>query len=151
MMRSPTDTKWHMPAMIVLAFMLMLVLSPIDNCSMAQSVTLSAEQESQARELFKELHCMVCSGQSLADSDAQLAVDMRELIRSRIHAGESNDTIKDFLVSRYGEAILMEPPFNPVNIILWLAPFVLLVVGGLWIGRNLFAKPSTFSHPPHDE
>ena len=131
----------------LIAFMVIVVMG-ITGTASADTLTLPAEQEAQARALFKDLHCMVCNGQSLVDSDAQLAVDMRDLIRKKIASGEKPEAITQFLTSRYGEAILMEPPFNPMNWVLWLAPLALLIGGGTWIFRCLFAKKPP--HPPHD-
>ncbi|QIB35115.1 cytochrome c-type biogenesis protein [Ancylobacter pratisalsi] len=87
-------------------------------------------QEARARTLSKELRCMVCQNQSIDDSDAPLAKDLRILVRERIKAGDSNDQVLDYLVSRYGEFVLMRPTWHGTNWILWLAPFLVLVVGG---------------------
>jgi len=86
--------------------------------------------ESRAVELQKELRCLVCQGQSLDTSDAPLAADLRRFIRVRIAAGETDDRIKQELVARYGDVILMEPPFNPETYLLWFGPFLVLFVCG---------------------
>lgn len=86
-------------------------------------------QEARARALQKELRCLVCQGQSIDESNAQLASDLRALIRERIAAGESDRQIKDFLVSRYGVFILMQPPVRSDTYILWFGPGLLLVLG----------------------
>ena len=78
--------------------------------------------ENRAQLLFKELRCMVCQNQSLSDSDAGLAVDLRSLIREKVTNGSSNSEIKDFLVERYGDYILLKPQFSLVNLVLWMAP-----------------------------
>lgn len=88
-------------------------------------------QEARARTLSKELRCMVCQNQSIDDSDAPLAKDLRILVRERIKAGDSNDEVLDYLVSRYGEFVLMRPTWHGTNWILWLAPFLVLAVGGV--------------------
>ena len=93
-------------------------------------------QEARARSLQKELRCLVCQGESLDESNASLAVDLRHLIRARIKAGQSDKEIVDFLVSRYGDFILMEPPFEAGTYALWLTPFAVLILGGgiaIWI------------------
>jgi len=93
-------------------------------------------QEARARFLQKELRCLVCQGESLDESNASLAVDLRHLIRARIKAGQSDKEIVDFLVSRYGDFILMEPPFEAGTYALWLTPFAVLILGGgiaIWI------------------
>lgn len=86
-------------------------------------------QETQARQLFRELRCEVCEGQTIGDSNAALAADMRALVRSRIAAGSTPEQIKSYLAERYGEGILMSPPVVPRTLPLWLAPLLLLVLG----------------------
>jgi cytochrome c-type biogenesis protein CcmH len=82
--------------------------------------------EDRARALSAELRCMVCQNQSIDDSDAPLARDIRILIRQRIEKGESNDAVRAYLVSRYGDFILLKPPFKPETLLLWLiAPLTL--------------------------
>ena len=82
--------------------------------------------EARARALSAELRCMVCQNQSIDDSDAPLARDIRVLIRQRIGEGESNDAVRSYLVSRYGDFILLKPPFKPETLLLWLiAPLTL--------------------------
>jgi cytochrome c-type biogenesis protein CcmH len=85
--------------------------------------------EARARALSAELRCMVCQNQSIDDSDAPLARDLRILLRERIAAGDSNGQVMDFLVARYGEFILLRPRFNPHTLILWLAPPLVLIAG----------------------
>ena len=87
--------------------------------------------EARARALSTELRCMVCQNQSIDDSDAPLAHDLRVLLRERIAAGDSDEAVMDFLVARYGEFILLKPRFNAQTALLWAAPVVLLVVGGV--------------------
>jgi cytochrome c-type biogenesis protein CcmH len=85
--------------------------------------------EAQARTLSEELRCMVCQNQSIDDSDAPLARDIRVLIRQRIASGASNDAVRAYLVSRYGDFILLKPPFKPETLLLWLTPALVLGVG----------------------
>ena len=94
-------------------------------------------QEARARALMEELRCLVCQGQSIADSDADLAGDMRHLVRSRIAAGESPQAIRDWLVKRYGDWISYRPPAAPVGWPLWGAPLVLLLLGALLVGKRI--------------
>ncbi|TKW77199.1 MAG: cytochrome c-type biogenesis protein CcmH [Bradyrhizobium icense] len=92
-------------------------------------------KEARARELSKELRCMVCQNQSIDDSDAPLARDLRLLVRERILAGDSDSQVVEFLVARYGEFVLLKPRFNPHTMLLWLLPPLALMGGGiaLWI------------------
>lgn len=95
-------------------------------------------KESRARELSRELRCMVCQNQSIDDSDAPLAKDLRLLVRERIAAGDSNAQVIDFLVARYGEFVLLNPRFQSHTLLLWLLPPLVLLGGGLalWLGRR---------------
>src|SRR5262245_32501485 len=88
-------------------------------------------QEARARTLSKQLRCMVCQNQSIDDSDAPLARDLRILVRERIEAGDSNQQVLDFLVQRYGEFVLLRPRLHWRTALLWLAPPVLLIGGAL--------------------
>ncbi|MBI1180938.1 MAG: cytochrome c-type biogenesis protein CcmH [Alphaproteobacteria bacterium] len=92
-------------------------------------------QEARARHIMEELRCLVCQNESISDSHADLARDLREIVRERVAAGESDKQVKAFMVDRYGDWILMKPPFNWRTAVLWLAPLLLLAAGGtgVWI------------------
>jgi cytochrome c-type biogenesis protein CcmH len=92
-------------------------------------------QEAQAAALMEELRCLVCQGQSIADSDAELAGDMRALVRQRIAAGERPQDVRAWLIGRYGEWVSYRPPVEPVTWPLWAAP-LLLLGAGLWMLRK---------------
>jgi cytochrome c-type biogenesis protein CcmH len=87
--------------------------------------------EARARDLSRELRCMVCQNQSIDDSDAGLARDLRVLVRERLMAGDSDQQVLDFLTARYGDFILLKPRFSPQTAILWLTPATLLTIGVL--------------------
>jgi cytochrome c-type biogenesis protein CcmH len=87
--------------------------------------------EARARELSRELRCMVCQNQSIDDSDAPLARDLRLLVRERLKAGDTNRQVLDFLVARYGEFVLLKPPFKAHTLLLWLGPPFLLLGGAV--------------------
>nr|WP_221364210.1 cytochrome c-type biogenesis protein [Sphingomonas jinjuensis] len=95
--------------------------------------------EVKAKALMETLRCVVCQGQSIADSDADMAGDMRALVRGRIAAGESPDSVRAWLVDRYGDYVSYDPPLNAATWPLWIAPFVLLAIGG-WIARASFVR-----------
>lgn len=86
--------------------------------------------EERARQLSAGLRCMVCQNQSIDDSDAELARDLRLLVRERLLAGETDDEVIDYVVSRYGEFVLLKPRFSLRNTLLWASPLVLLLAGG---------------------
>ena len=94
-------------------------------------------QEAKATALMEEIRCLVCQGQSIADSDAELAGDMRDLVRRRIAAGESPATVRDWLVKRYGSWISYRPTAEPAAWPLWLAPLALLLVGGFLVRKRI--------------
>ncbi len=91
--------------------------------------------EARARALSAKLRCMVCQNQSIDDSDAPLARDLRILVRERLKAGDSDSQIREFLVARYGQFVLLEPEKNVRNAFLWLAPFGVLLAGILVLLR----------------
>ena len=99
-------------------------------------------KELRARDLSRELRCMVCQNQSIDDSEAPLARDLRLLVRERIAAGDSNAQVLDFLVARYGEFVLLKPRVEPHTLLLWLLPPLALVGGGvaLWINGRRRSK-----------
>lgn len=90
--------------------------------------------EARAREVSTHLRCVVCQNQSIDDSDAELARDMRVLVRDRISAGDSNQQVLNYMVSRYGNFVLLKPPFEASTYVLWIAPGVIFIVGCLAIG-----------------
>lgn len=96
-------------------------------------------QEAKAKALMATIRCIVCQGQAIIDSDAELAGDMRALIRGRIAGGETPAQIKTWLIERYGAYITYEPPLTPVTWPLWIAPIALLGVGA-FLARGRFRK-----------
>jgi cytochrome c-type biogenesis protein CcmH len=100
--------------------------------------------EARARALSAELRCMVCQNQSIDDSDAPLARDIRLLIRDRIAKGESNEAVQAFLVSRYGDFILLKPRFKPETLLLWLSAPLTLALGamGIYYARRRAPPPT---------
>ena len=96
-------------------------------------------EEAEAKALMETIRCLVCQGQSIADSDAEMAGDMRALIRRRIEAGESPGAIRTWLVERYGNWVTYDPPLEPVTWPLLLAP-ILFLLGGAWLARKRFRR-----------
>jgi len=99
-----------------------------------------ARQEARADALMQEIRCLVCQGQSIADSDAELAGDMRDLVRRRIAEGQSPDQVRAWLIQRYGSWISYRPTSEPAAWPLWIAPLVLLGAGALLIRRRISTK-----------
>jgi cytochrome c-type biogenesis protein CcmH len=115
--------KW-LPLFLVLIASSALAVQPNE---MLQDPKL----EARAREISKDLRCLVCQNQSIDDSDADLARDLRVLLRQRLVAGDSNAQAKQYLVDRYGDYVLLKPPFNMETLVLWVGPFALLLIGGV--------------------
>ena len=97
------------------------------------------KQEAEAKALMTTLRCLVCQSQSIADSDADLAGDMRALVRQQIAAGKKPSEVRDWLIERYGDYVTYDPPLNWATVPLWLAPLALLAIGAL-IARRSFKR-----------
>jgi cytochrome c-type biogenesis protein CcmH len=110
---------------------LALAAAPPTLAVQPDEILADAALEARARALSKELRCMVCQNQSIDDSDAPLARDLRVLVRERLQAGDSDRQVIDFLVARYGEFVLLKPRFTSYTALLWLMPAVVFVIGAL--------------------
>lgn len=88
-----------------------------------------AQQEARAREISKHLRCLVCQGEDIDESQAPLAADLRRLVRERITAGDTDEAVLAYIRDRYGDYVLMKPPFSMKTVLLWAAPFLVLLAG----------------------
>ena len=104
--------------------------------------------EARARHIGSELRCVVCQNQSIDDSEALLAGDLRVLLRERLLAGDTDQQAIDYIVARYGTFVLLKPPFDVETAALWLGPFVALALGGIGVGVYLRQRKSAFSPTP---
>ncbi|HEY5797160.1 MAG TPA: cytochrome c-type biogenesis protein [Bosea sp. (in: a-proteobacteria)] len=111
-----------------------------------------AAMEQRARAISSELRCLVCQNQSIDDSDAPLAKDLRVLVRERLVAGDSDRAVRDFVVARYGDFVLLRPPFDVRTALLWAAPFLILLaaLGFMWRRGRAMAAPASAA-PLSDE
>jgi len=108
---------------ILLLFLLSMFMLSGDGYAVQPSEMLGNPQlEARARNISEDLRCLVCQNQSIDDSDADLAHDLRLLVRQRLLAGDSNEQVKQYLVSRYGDYVLLNPPFKASTVVLWLGP-----------------------------
>ena len=98
--------------------------------------------------LAEKLRCLVCQNQTIADSNAELADDLRRQIREQVAAGKSDAEILDYMVARYGDFVLYEPPLKPTTILLWAGPALLLVLGFVGLARVLRTRRSEATAPP---
>ncbi len=115
-----------------LVFVLLLLLSASPAFAVnPDEVLADPALEARARALSAQLRCMVCQNQSIDDSNAELAKDLRLLVRERITAGDSDEAVITYLVSRYGEFVLLKPRFETKTLLLWGAPIVLLLAGAV--------------------
>ena len=109
-------------------------------------------QEARARAIFKDVRCLVCQNESIDDSEAELAHDLRRLVREQVAAGKSDAEIKQFLTDRYGEFVLLTPKFSLTNLALWGGPFLVVVLGaGLLAGRLRNRTPDAELSPEEAE
>ena len=102
-----------------------------------QADTLTPEQDARYRTLIHELRCLVCQNQTIADSNADLAADLRQQVHERIAAGQTDDQIRDYVTDRYGDFVLYKPPVNSRTLLLWIGPFLLVAAGLLAVWRVL--------------
>ncbi len=125
--------------MIARLLALALIVLPLPALAVTPQERLpDAAQESRAREVSAGLRCLVCQNQSIDDSEAPLARDLRVLVRDRIKAGDSNNQVIDFVVARYGQYVLLKPPLGLNTLLLWFGPLLIFLAGafGLWRMRR---------------
>jgi len=99
-------------------------------------------QEARARALFQQIRCVVCQNESIDDSEAEIAQDLRRVVREEVAAGRSDQQIRDDLVGRYGEFVLLKPTFSAANAVLWLTPLLLLLGAGGWLLWRAHRSPA---------
>lgn len=126
--------------------LLSLVATPLSAQGIAVDTPLAHQQladpakEAEASALMETLRCIQCQGQSIADSDAPIAAAMRAEVRQRIEKGESADSIRNWMVARYGQFVSFEPAMRGSGLLLWLTP-LLLLAAAMWFARGMFRKP----------
>jgi len=104
--------------------------------------------EARARDISAEIRCLVCQNQSIDDSDAQLAKDLRVLVRARLKQGESDDEVMSYIVSRYGDYVLLKPPLNSSTYVLWYGPIVFVCIGLMVLVMMFRRKPTATNDVP---
>ena len=126
--------------MKVILVILLLMLSAQCAAREAPSAADDPVLEKRVVKLTSELRCLVCQNQSLADSHADLAIDLKNQVRSQMQAGKSDAEIRDYMVARYGDFVLYDPPFKSSTLLLWAGPFVLLLIGLLGLAAYLRSR-----------
>ena len=119
-----------MKARVFALLALLITVAPPAFAVQPDEILPDRQLEQRARKISADLRCLVCQNQSIDDSNATLAKDLRVLVREHLTAGESDEQIRAYLVARYGNFILLKPPFAWDTLLLWLSPFVLLALGG---------------------
>ena len=145
--RGSSGSKFWVPAFVGMTMILScpaaLADSNLPPAYWANRPLPNVQQEAQAQALMEQIRCLVCQGQSIADSDAELAGDMRDLVRRRIAAGAKPSAIRSWLIQRYGTWISYKPTDEPAAWPLWLAPLVLLIAGAWLIRRRIKLKATS--------
>lgn len=127
----------HLLALMVFCATPALADSNLPPARWANEQLPNPRQEAEAKALMEELRCLVCQGQSIADSNAELAGDMRALVRQRIAAGERPERVRSWLIERYGNWVSYRPPVEPMTWPLWAAPIILLLAGAWQFRKRL--------------
>jgi cytochrome c-type biogenesis protein CcmH len=134
---------------LFIALLLAAALSPLSAHAVRPDEMLSDPAlEALARDIGKELRCLVCRNQSIDDSEADLAHDLRVLVRERLTAGDSDAQVIDYVRARYGDFVLLKPPFEVSTWLLWGGPALILLIGGLGIARYLRRRSAVTEPPP---
>jgi len=139
----------------LLAALLVAGVVPAAHAVQPDEVLADPALEARAREISKDLRCLVCQNQSIDDSDADLAKDLRVLVRERLTEGDSNAEVKDYIVARYGDFVLLTPPFKAATFFLWFGPVLFLVcavvIAGFTYRRHAAPTPATATDLDDDE
>ena len=129
-------TQWRVRGSFYIVFFLLLLCSPIAHAQTEDRYPFpTVRQQQQFQRLITQLRCLVCQNQDLADSNADLAKDLKRQVYEMVLANKTDAEIKQYLTARYGDFVLFKPPFNPQTMVLWLLPFILLAVGFFLLWR----------------
>lgn len=137
----------YLVSMVMVAWAAATVASTSSFAVNPDEVLKDSGLEHRARLLSAELRCVVCQNQTIDDSDAPLAKDLRRLVRERLVAGDSDQQVRDYVVARYGQFVLLKPPFTMQTALLWFFPFIFVVIGIFVAYRGLFSV----RHPLEDQ
>jgi cytochrome c-type biogenesis protein CcmH len=121
--------------------LVLLLLSASAFADTAKPASEDPALEKRVLSLSSELRCLVCQNQTLADSNAPLAVDLRNQVRDQLKSGKTEGDVREFMVARYGDFVLYRPPFKPSTALLWGGPFLLLLAGVIVLARRLRRRP----------
>jgi cytochrome c-type biogenesis protein CcmH len=148
MTRRTTKRSWiRLLSALLLSLFLAGTAGAVEPSEMLKDPAL----EARARAISRELRCLVCQNQSIDDSNADLAHDLRAIVRERLAAGDSDAQVKAYLVARYGDFVLLDPPFKAKTLVLWLGPALLLLLGAGGIYARLRRRPGAAPEAPLSE
>lgn len=141
-MQRSVDQRWKrsakLPGLLLALFACTVIVKPLPALAVQPDEVLAdSVLEARARALSHQLRCLVCQNQSIDDSDAPLARDLRIIVRERLVKGESDDEVKAYLVARFGDFVLLKPPFKGSTLLLWMTPLLLLGGGVLIVMRQM--------------
>lgn len=121
----------------ILVLVVLLIVAPVSLAKEATSMAADPLMEERVNEIASELRCLVCQNQTIADSHAELAIDLKNQVREMVGEGRSDKEITDYMVKRYGDFVLYRPPVNNATVLLWVGPFLFLVLGLLMLAITL--------------
>jgi len=133
---------------LLLALFLMMLSLNVWAIGVDKDRLADPAEEARAQQIMKKLRCLVCQNQSIIDSDAGLAGDLRGIVREQVRTGRSEREILAFMTDRYGDWVLLKPPVKPSTAILWFGPLLLLAVGGFLVFRFVARRPSRLTPAP---
>jgi cytochrome c-type biogenesis protein CcmH len=135
----------------VAAIIFLMLATQLAHAVQPDEILPDATLEARARTISRDLRCLVCQNQSIDDSDADMARDLRILVRDRIKAGDTDRQVMQHITDRFGNFVRLDPPVNGATLVLWLAPFLVLGLGGLVVARNMRQAPITQQESgPHE-
>jgi cytochrome c-type biogenesis protein CcmH len=128
---------------LLVSLCLLFLLNTAYSATLEQYTFEDPQQEAEFRDVIEQMRCLVCQNESLAGSNAELAVDLRNEIYDMMSAGKNKNDIVDFMVARYGDFVLYSPPMKPSTYPLWFGPVILFLIGGVLLARILLRKKQT--------
>lgn len=130
------------PSLALVALVLMAG-APLPPQPIQDQPLTDTAQEARAQALHQSLRCVVCQNESIAESDAVLAADLRQVVRERVAAGDTDEQVRAYMVARYGDFVLLKPPFEGATWLLWLGPFAVVLIGALAVAAYLRRRRQT--------
>ena len=128
---------------LTVAALVLMAAAPLPPAPIEDRPLADAAQEARALAIHESLRCVVCQNESIAESNAVLAADLRQVVRERVAAGDTDDEVRTFMVDRYGDFVLLKPPFETTTWLLWLGPFAVVLIGAIAVAAYLRRRRQT--------